>query len=731
MTVEVDWGLLPTDDVPDTGVVQIWEHDWGPWNDDQLGTATITLDGKDLEDLSGTKTVEFELECGPPQPDCTCDFSGNAGTDDDEESPHRIYASVPLDWYWPTESDGVDVNCMKEDGTIVCADSSAYPGGAATMELACLQNSGVADVAIAVAYDATFVSVTNARFAPETAMQFATTGVDISTSGIVWFTAHNPVDVMVDPFLMTIDFITDPMAPFFEEQLVYVTDGTVLLDEEAQPLVMQHGSGHLTIVPPDGLSPVIDPSLISADVAGESIVGAPGAILDDFGHTYGWPDYVVVGAALDDPAAPPPGWFGAASVGLDGGFLIENVALNPCLPPLLIMAKDGLDNESYAAKELDITVAEVSHIPVRPRNLASVDVPSQQPIAVAIPWPADGTVTVMSTNPAVVTMPGGGVIPFTSTGPVCGYIDVSVQNVGEGMSLLQLSNDMGFFNSTSREVNVIPLQAMTLELEYPIMWLPHAQQATVIGDFGAAGIRDISTNSLISYESSDPGVATVDDTGMVTAVGAGLATITATSTNGLVTDSTGIHVTVRGDSDGDGDVDLVDFAGFPDCMTGPDDGPPGDGCEPFDFEPDDDVDLGDFAAFQTAFNGLAGGGGTRIESYSDSGCLPPPPGDDKSVCDDDDVIELTVQGNTLHVLHRNATYNCCPADIVISLVIEGNVLRLTEEEILGGEACTCLCCYNVEATVVDLVAGVYMVEFCWDDWETGQQQCYTEQIVIP
>jgi len=371
----------------------------------------------------------------------------------------------------------------------------------------------------------------------------------------------------------------------------------------------------------------------------------------------------------------------------------------------------------------------VSHIPSNPRNLASVDVPSQQPIAVAIPWPADGTVTVTSTNPAVVTIPGGGVIPFTSTGPVCGYIDVSVQQVGDGMSLLQLSNDMGFLNGPSREVNVIPLQAMSLELEYPVMWLPHAQQATVIGDFGAAGIRDITTNSLIVYESSDPGVATVGDTGVVTAEGVGLAIITAMSTNGLVMDSQAVHVTVRGDADGDGDVDDIDFGSFPDCMTGPDDGPPGDGCEPYDFEPDDDIDLGDFAAFQAAFTGPTDGGG-RVGSYSNSGCLPPLPGDDYPWCGDD-VIDLTVQGSTLHVLHRNATYNCCPADIVISLVVEGNVLRLTEEEILGGEACTCLCCYNVEATVVDLAAGVYMVEFCWDDWETGQQQCYTEQVVIP
>ncbi|MHC4066918.1 MAG: FG-GAP repeat domain-containing protein [Planctomycetota bacterium] len=57
-----------------------------------------------------------------------------------------------------------------------------------------------------------------------------------------------------------------------------------------------------------------------------------------------------------------------------------------------------------------------------------------------------------------------------------------------------------------------------------------------------------------------------------------------------------------GDYDGDGDVDLTDFAEFPACMTGPEGGPLAPGCVAFDFEPDDDVDLDDYAAFQLAFD---------------------------------------------------------------------------------------------------------------------------------
>lgn len=57
-----------------------------------------------------------------------------------------------------------------------------------------------------------------------------------------------------------------------------------------------------------------------------------------------------------------------------------------------------------------------------------------------------------------------------------------------------------------------------------------------------------------------------------------------------------------GDSDGDGDVDLVDYAAFADCMTAPDEAA-GAGCEDFDSGEDADVDLKDFSEFQIAFTG--------------------------------------------------------------------------------------------------------------------------------
>ena len=57
-----------------------------------------------------------------------------------------------------------------------------------------------------------------------------------------------------------------------------------------------------------------------------------------------------------------------------------------------------------------------------------------------------------------------------------------------------------------------------------------------------------------------------------------------------------------GDVDGDGDVDLLDFASFLDCVTGPMGGVEL-GCESADLDNDQDVDRSDFAVFQLVFPG--------------------------------------------------------------------------------------------------------------------------------
>lgn len=122
-----------------------------------------------------------------------------------------------------------------------------------------------------------------------------------------------------------------------------------------------------------------------------------------------------------------------------------------------------------------------------------------------------------------------------------------------------------------------------------------------------------------------------------------------------------------------------------------------------------------------------------IEEYANSGCLPESEASDESdkypFCGNDQV-ETSVEGNEIYIIHRNATYNCCPADIKVSLSVEGNKLKLSEEEIPPAE-CDCMCCYNVEATIVDLSAGTtYTLEYCWDDYDTGSEECVEKKIVI-
>ena len=169
------------------------------------------------------------------------------------------------------------------------------------------------------------------------------------------------------------------------------------------------------------------------------------------------------------------------------------------------------------------------------------------------------------------------------------------------------------------------------------------------------------------------------------------------------------------DIDRDGDVDGSDLAVFA------------------RYFPNLDADFSILEAFAREFGRIDCPVFPRIEEYSNSGCLPGSETDPSSYqypdCGEDE-IEVSVQNYSIHIIHKKATYNCCPDDIEVSLLVEENVLRITETEILS-TPCYCLCCYDVKSTIVDLLPGTYAVEYCWYDYETGKKECYAEEIEVP
>lgn len=145
---------------------------------------------------------------------------------------------------------------------------------------------------------------------------------------------------------------------------------------------------------------------------------------------------------------------------------------------------------------------------------------------------------------------------------------------------------------------------------------------------------------------------------------------------------------------------------------------------------------------------LGGGGlddGMQVGEVTNSGCLGMRDGEDPEVFDSeaefdaagadypgcgDDEIVYTTQAGTLNVVHQNATYNCCLEDVAIALDAAGNELNLVETENVTNP-CRCLCCFDAETVITGIDPGTYTVEFCWLENITGEEQCDTQDVVIP
>jgi parallel beta-helix repeat protein len=109
--------------------------------------------------------------------------------------------------------------------------------------------------------------------------------------------------------------------------------------------------------------------------------------------------------------------------------------------------------------------------------------------------------------------------------------------------------------------------------------------------------------------------------------------------------------------------------------------------------------------------------------YDVSGCLGRPG------IQEDDTIEIFVEGYDIVMHHHNAVYNCCAA-IVVDLIDERPLLKLIERETYpeGYPPCPCMCTYDIRARIPNLPPGTYRVEV----WNEGQSHCYGwAEVTVP
>lgn len=196
----------------------------------------------------------------------------------------------------------------------------------------------------------------------------------------------------------------------------------------------------------------------------------------------------------------------------------------------------------------------------------------------------------------------------------------------------------------------------------------------------------------------------------------------------LVGDNDVLVVSHRGDVNGDGNANVIDLQDIKNHMFEP----VGASTCAYDVNVDGVINVLDL---QEAKNNLftdvqcQTDSSPQILQYDNSGCKAGALQEDDYPWCGDDQFELAVTDWTLEVTHFNATYNCCPDDLSVTLTVQDNTLRLTEQEVLT-TPCACLCCYDVNTSIVNLSPGTYTVEYCWIDDEGGQM-CWTGDVTIP
>jgi hypothetical protein len=134
-----------------------------------------------------------------------------------------------------------------------------------------------------------------------------------------------------------------------------------------------------------------------------------------------------------------------------------------------------------------------------------------------------------------------------------------------------------------------------------------APDQTVAGDANCQATVPDFTASVVAVDNctNPSSITQTPAAGTLAACGSHPIVLTVTDAAGNSADCTAtltVTSTLPGDCDGDGDVDLADYANLPACLSGPA-AAHGPNCGCFDRDSDADVDLLDFADFQAFFSG--------------------------------------------------------------------------------------------------------------------------------
>ena len=75
-------------------------------------------------------------------------------------------------------------------------------------------------------------------------------------------------------------------------------------------------------------------------------------------------------------------------------------------------------------------------------------------------------------------------------------------------------------------------------------------------------------------------------------------------------------------------------------------------------------------------------------------------------------VEYAYDGiGTLDLIHLNTAFNCCPDQLYGDFSFVGSWIIITETESLEEGGCACLCLFNVNYRITDLMPGVYVLRF--------------------